>query len=45
MGLKHGQHIKREKGHTCDIFLTQIQAMGIETNSFSESEGTIKELY
>lgn len=43
LGMKHGQHLKHEVGARpmCDVLLTVLQKMGVETDSFSDSAGTL----
>ncbi len=44
LGLKHGQHLAHdEKSHPplANVHLTMAQAMGVETDSFSDSKSTL----
>jgi hypothetical protein len=44
LGLKHGQHLAHdEKNHPpfANVHLTMAQAMGVETDSFSDSKSTL----
>ena len=46
-GLKHGEHISFPKDHNrplSNLFVTMLQQMGVETDSFSSSAGTMNEL-
>lgn len=48
-GLKHGSHHdfpKNGKSQTplCDLFVTMLQAAGVETDRFGTSEGNLNEL-
>ncbi|MBK8313610.1 MAG: DUF1552 domain-containing protein [Acidobacteria bacterium] len=46
-GFKHGQHIAFNRNHNtplCNLFVTMLQRLGIETNSFGSSTGHIAEL-
>ena len=45
-GIKHGGHIVLEAKQTplCNLWLTLLQGVGIETDSFGDSTGTLGEL-
>jgi hypothetical protein len=46
-GLQHGQHLgfKRDNNKPlCNLFVTMLQNMGIETDAFGSSAGTLNEL-
>jgi hypothetical protein len=46
-GLQHGQHLafKRDNNKPlCNLFVTMLQNMGIETDSFGSNAGTLNEL-
>jgi hypothetical protein len=46
-GLQHGQHLAFSKDNNkplCNLFVTMLQNMGIETDSFGSSSGTMNEL-
>ena len=43
-GYRHGQHIVHEGGENaplCNLFVTMLQNMGVETDSFGQSTGTL----
>ncbi len=43
-GFKHGQHIAFSRNHNtplCNLFVTMLQQMGVETDSFGSSTGTL----
>ena len=43
-GFSHGNHIIHEgegNGPLCNLFLTMLQNMGVETDSFGQSTGTL----
>lgn len=43
-GFKHGQHIAFSRNHNtplCNLFVTMLQRLGVETNSFGSSTGTL----
>ena len=43
-GFKHGQHLAFDaKNNTpmCNLFVTMLQRMGLETSSFGSSTGTL----
>jgi len=43
-GFKHGQHIAFSRNHNtplCNLFVTMLQRMGVETDSFGSSTGTL----
>jgi hypothetical protein len=43
-GFAHGQHIVSEGEHNaplCDLFVTLLQRMGVETDSFGQSKGVL----
>ena len=43
-GWKHGQHIRlREGTPLCNLFVTMLQGMGIETDAFAGSDGNVNE--
>jgi len=46
-GFKHGQHLAFRRDHNkplCNLFVTMLQQMGIETDAFSSSSGSMSEL-
>lgn len=46
-GFRHGRHLAFDTGNNtpmCNLFVTMLQSMGMETASFGSSTGTIKEL-
>jgi hypothetical protein len=46
-GLKHGQHLTFRRDHNqplCNLFVTMLQQLGIESDSFGSSNGTLNEL-
>jgi hypothetical protein len=46
-GFKHGQHLAFRRDHDkplCNLFVTMLQNMGIETDTFGSSAGTMNEL-
>jgi len=45
-GIKHGRHIVLDAKQTplCNLWLTLLQGVGIETDSFGESTGTLGQL-
>lgn len=46
-GFKHGQHIAFSRNHNtplCNLFVTMLQRMGVETDSFGSSTGTLTRL-
>jgi hypothetical protein len=46
-GLQHGQHLafKRDNNKPlCNLFVTMLQNMGIEADTFGSSAGTMNEL-
>jgi len=46
-GLKHGQHLAFPKDHNkplSNLFVTMLQQLGVETEKFSSSSGTLNEL-
>ncbi len=46
-GFKHGQHIAFSRNHNtplCNLFVTMLRRLGIETDSFGSSAGHIAEL-
>ena len=46
-GFRHGQHIAFPKDHNrplCDLYVTMLQQMDVETDTFSSSAGTLNEL-
>lgn len=46
-GLKHGQHLAYRHDHNrplCDLFVTMLQRLGIETDSFGSNVGSINEV-
>lgn len=46
-GLKHGQHLAFRRDHNqplCNLFVTMLQQLGIESDSFGSSNGTLNEL-
>ncbi len=43
-GFKHGQHIAFSRNHNtplCNLFVTMLQRMGVETDSFGSSTGAL----
>jgi len=43
-GFKHGQHIAFSRNHNtplCNLFVTMLQRLGVETDSFGSSTGTL----
>jgi hypothetical protein len=43
-GLKHGRYVAHdEKKHTplCDLFVTMLNTVGLETESFGQSRGSL----
>jgi len=46
LGLKHGKHLKHkiDARPMSDVLLTVLQKMGVETDSFSDSSGTLASL-
>ena len=43
-GFKHGQHIAFSRNHNaplCNLFVTMLQRLGVETDSFGSSTGNI----
>ena len=42
-GFSHGQHIVREGENAplCNLFVTMLQSMGVETDQFGQSTGTL----
>jgi len=43
-GFSHGQHIAHEGEHNaalCNLFVTMLQNMGVETDAFGQSTGTL----
>jgi hypothetical protein len=46
-GLQHGQHLAFKRGNNkplCNLFVTMLQNMGIETDTFGSNAGTLNEL-
>ena len=46
-GFKHGQHLAFRHGHNqplCNLYVNMLQHLGVETESFGSSNGTMKEL-
>jgi hypothetical protein len=46
-GLNHGQHLAFRHDHNkplCNLFVTMLQHLGIETDSFGSSSGTLNEI-
>lgn len=46
-GLKHGQHLKFRHDQNrplCNLYVTMLQRLGIETESFGSSNGTLNEI-
>jgi hypothetical protein len=46
-GLQHGQHLAFKRDHNkplCNLFVTMLQNMGIETDTFGSNAGTLNEL-
>lgn len=46
-GFKHGRHLVMDNPKTplCNLWLTQLNAIGIKTDSFGDSSGQISELF
>ncbi|WP_218933593.1 DUF1552 domain-containing protein [Rubripirellula lacrimiformis] len=43
-GLQHGKHVRlREGTPLCNVFVTMLQRLGIETDSFAGSNGNVNE--
>ena len=43
-GYAHGRHIVHEGEHNaplCNLFVTLLQGMGVETDAFGQSTGTL----
>ena len=46
-GLKHGRHLAFRRDHNqplCNLYVTMLQHLGVETESFGSSTGTLNEL-
>jgi hypothetical protein len=46
-GLKHGQHLAFSHDNNrplCNLFVTMLQNMGLETDAFGSSTGTLNEI-
>jgi len=46
-GLRHGQHHAFRRDHNkplCDLYVTMLQNMGVETSTFGSNAGTLNEL-
>ncbi len=46
-GLKHGQHLAFRRNHNqplCNLYVTMLQHLGVETESFGSSAGTLNEI-
>jgi hypothetical protein len=46
-GLKHGQHLAFSHDNNrplCNLFVTMLQNMGLETEAFGSSTGTLNEI-
>ncbi len=46
-GFKHGQHVAFKRDHNaplCNLFVTMLQRMGVESDAFASSTGAIAEL-
>lgn len=46
-GLKHGRHLafdRDENAPLCNLFVTMLQAMGVEADAFASSDGNLNEL-
>ena len=46
-GLKHGQHLAFRRDHNrplCNLYVTMLQHLGVETDSFGSSTGTLNEI-
>ncbi|MCP4891940.1 MAG: DUF1552 domain-containing protein [Planctomycetaceae bacterium] len=46
-GLKHGQHVAFRRDHNqplCNLFVTMLQHLGVRTESFGSSVGSLSEL-
>ena len=43
-GLRHGQHVAFSRDHNkplCNLFVTMLQHLGVETDEFGSSTGTL----
>ena len=43
-GYRHGQHIAHDRDHNtplCNLFVTMLQSMGMEMDSFGQSTGAL----
>lgn len=46
-GFKHGQHLALRRDHDkplCNLFITMLQHLGLEEDTFGSSDGTLNEL-
>lgn len=46
-GFQHGQHLAFQRDHNkplCNLFVTMLQRLGIETDTFGSSNGTLNEI-
>ncbi|MCA9043114.1 MAG: hypothetical protein KDA69_02275, partial [Planctomycetaceae bacterium] len=46
-GFKHGQHLafRHDRNQPlCNLFVTMLQKLGVETESFASSSGTLNEI-
>ncbi|MCA9226949.1 MAG: DUF1552 domain-containing protein, partial [Planctomycetales bacterium] len=43
MGLKHGVHWRRDDSRMSNVYLSILRSMGIRTESFADSTGTIND--
>lgn len=46
-GLEHGQHLAFRRDHNqplCNLYVTMLQHLGVETESFGSSTGTLNEM-
>lgn len=47
-GFKHGQHLAFQRDHNkplCNLFVTMLQQIGIETDTFGSNTGTLNEIH
>ena len=46
-GFRHGQHLAFNREHNrplCDLFVTMLQNLGVETDTFASNTGTLSEI-
>ena len=46
-GLRHGRHLAFDRSNNrplCDLFVTMLQNLGVETETFGSSEGNLNEI-